>query len=262
MLGAQRLSEWAKQVAPGGGLSPSSTQKAFAFWEGKEGVAVPCVVGLRSAVEVAGLEVHMLTYNTNERIPGLPLGICVTSCEALLPRKVFDAALTKGVGKWFLAELILAKACAMESGWIIDCDCIWLRRAPGIREDGSDFEHGHFFGSKAACPQETACPQEVACPQDELVERAKWWTLNYLKKPRDELFLAKPFRLPRSSPWLAEYIAWAMELVESRNPEPIDMAGWRKTLTTMIHRWGLADACAAPSTCNALAGCTLMLRDQ
>ena len=99
MVGKERLAEWAKQVAPSGGLSPSRTQKAFAFWEGNDGVAMsaPCVDGLRSAVEVAGLEVHMLTYTANQRIPGLPMGICITSCEALLPRTVFEAAVKRGV---------------------------------------------------------------------------------------------------------------------------------------------------------------------
>ena len=196
IIGKERLAEWAKQVAPGGGLSPSRRQKAFAFWEDGVAMSAPCVDGLRSAVEVAGLEVHMLTYTANQRIPGLPMGICSTSCEAFLPRKVFEVAVKRGVERWFLAELILAKACAMESGWIIDCHCLWLKRAPGIREDSSDFEHGHSFASEAS---EAACHQEAVGSKeseaDPEVERARWHLLNYLKKPRDELLLAKPFRL-------------------------------------------------------------------
>ncbi len=185
MLGAAQLSKWSKQVAPGGGLSPACKQKAFAFWHG-DTLPLAYVVGLRSAVDVAGLEVFLLTYNTGVQIPGLPLGVCTTPCVDMLPRKVFDEALEKGVSVWFLSELILAKACAAESGWIIDCDCIWLKQPPGM--------------IRWLIRKRRLVPRRLIFPREMRWQKARWWALNYLKKKPRRAFLGEALQVTEGQP--------------------------------------------------------------
>ena len=247
MLGKEKLKQWAEHVQPAGGLSPTQQrrQKAFAFCEG--GLSPIARAGLQSAVEMGRFDVFLLCYDVPE---GLPLGVYATGCENLLAKGAFEDAVQAGISSSFVGDLICARAVAKDSGWIISPTAIWLRPAPCPTTE--TFAYGHMFGSMAACPH--ADPNPFKSTGDEGEESAiKWWLLNYLVKPGEERLLAKPWRLPRSSPVLADFIFEAEHRVE--RPGTHDACFEGLLMTKFIHKWGVGDACLMPHICHALAAC-------
>ena len=219
MLGKERLKQWAEQVQPSGGLSPTKQQrqKAFAFCEG--GLSPIARAGLQSAVEMGRLDVFLLCYDVPE---GLPRGVYSIQCQDLLAKGVFEDAVQAGISSSFVGDLICARAVAKDSGWIIGPTAIWLRPAPCPTTE--TFVHGHMFGSMAACPHANVCPFESTSEEGE-DSAIIWWSLNYLVKPGEERLLAKPWRLPRSSPVLACFISEAEQYIERRAPSKTKTEG-------------------------------------
>ena len=239
MLGKVRLKQWAEQVQPSGGLSPTKQQrqKAFAFCEG--GLSPIARAGLQSAVEMGRLDVFLLCYDVPE---GLPRGVYSMQCQDLLEKGVFEDAVQAGISSSFIGDLICARAVAKDSGWIIGPTAIWLRPAPCPTTE--TFVHGHMFGSKAA-------PIRAYTSAEGEQSAIIWWFLNYLVKPGEERALAKPWRLPRSSPVLACFISEAEQYLTKKR----DASFEGLAMTKLIRQWGLGDACLMPHICHALAAC-------
>ena len=178
---------------------PPPDYTAYAFY-GEAELTVPAAEGLRSAVS-KGFKVQLLTYR---HLASIPPGVTVTDCEHLLPTSTYKAALDGGMSPQTLADVICAKACKLMSGWIIDPISIWVDSAASAAcpQDAEPvFVDGHLFASVPAC--------EGFCPEQDDDKAIRWWLLNYLRTPRDGLMLGKPWRLPRASPLLDGFLAWA-----------------------------------------------------
>ena len=157
--------------------------------------------GLRSAVEKGGFDVRLLSY---QRPASIPPGVTVMLCDDLLPRSSYSAARKHGgLSPQTLADVICAKACQKESGWIIDPASIWVASVDSLAacHQNSMFVDGHLFASVAAA--------EGYCPVEDPHDVFRWWLLNYLKAPGDEFMLRQPWRLPRTSPLLDAFLDWA-----------------------------------------------------
>ena len=249
MLGKERLKQWAEHVQPAGGLSPANQQrqKAFAFCEG--GLSPIARAGLHSAVEMGRLDVYLLCYEIPK---ALPRGVYAVECQSLLARGTFDNAIQAGISSSFVGDLICARAVSKDSGWIISPSAIWLRPAPCPTTE--TFMHGHMFGSMAACPHVDVCPFKKSTSEDGEESAIKWWLLNYLAKPGEERLLAKPWRLPRSSPVLADFILEAEQRIFRKGRQDAEVLEVL-VMTKLIRKWGLGDACLMPHICHALAAC-------
>ena len=242
--GAHRLRRWATG-ALGGGLPPRPGQKerAFAFWYDKSGAdhaELPkvCSDGLASAAHKGDFEVHLLSY---QLIRNVPAGVCRINCEEHMPKSRFLSLLAVGLPIPLCADYIRLKALSSYTGWLIDCDTLWLR-PPTFDLDGPSY--GHVFGSMEA----------GHCAFREGPSLAwRRWSLQYLRQPGDKLFIATPFRLPSSSPMLNDMVSWFANLFDQvvlTAPTPIAAPleynlGMKKYFE-LVQQWGLEDACRGP----------------
>ena len=239
--GARRLHRWATEL-PGGGLPlrDGIAERAFAFWydkAGKDTAQLPpvCRDGLASAVAKGGFEVHLLCY---QRMEHLPVGVCPIPCEDFLPYAEFRKLLAGAVPLPLLADYIRLKALGGYSAWFIDCDTLWLRQ-PAVNWDGPCY--GHVFGSQEAGGQTL---------RDNASDSIRRWNIQYLKVPGDRLFIATPYRLPCSSPLLAELVSWFENLFRQvalmADPSSLDYNIAMNKCFELVQRWGLEDACTDP----------------
>ena len=89
--------------------------------------------------------------------------------------------------------------------WFLDCDTLWLRQ-PSLAKS----VQGHLFASMGA-----AHGAMVRGPEAQRIQR---WQIEYLTKPREEVFLATPFRFPARSPFLQDAIADLRIAVDRAKP--------------------------------------------
>jgi hypothetical protein len=67
-------------------------------------------------------------------------------------------------------------------GWVIDCDSLWLRKPQVLVYPWRHPHYSHQFASLRAAP----------CRRDDLAEFQNW-SVNFLQKPMDKLYLTSPF---------------------------------------------------------------------
>ena len=198
-------------------------QKAFAFWYEKGAgetctLPFPLVMGLQSAVDMAHFSVRILCYQS---IENLPSGVQPIPCEKYLPLQRVAMLAESGFPIPIIADFCRASALMEQSGWLIDCDSMWLR-SPEVEVAGPAY--GHVFGSMLAGTHTLRKSKE---------ESSRFWLLHYLRDPRDELFLATPFRFPRGSPVLQAWVSWMREIIldDAINHEQFDYnSGMKKCL--------------------------------
>ena len=133
---------------------------------------------------------------TYQQIRNVPAGVCRINCEEHLDKSRFLSLLQLGVPIPLCAGYIRMKALRSYTGWLIDCDTLWLR-SPPFSLDGPCY--GHVFGSMEAGHRAF---------REGAPDAWRRWSLDYLRQPGDKLFIATPFRLPSSSPMLHNMVAW------------------------------------------------------
>lgn len=109
------------------------------------------------------------------------------------------------------------------TGYFIDADTVWQKAAPGP-------EHcvfGHMFASMKVGRNRFP---------------PKHWVLNYLRKPREELYLASPFRFPSDSPVLGAAIERLEDLVKPGAAPTPEYNAFMEVMGKLISQWGLEKA--------------------
>ena len=233
MIGAIKTHTWANN-RPTGGLSPlgSKADPAFAFWYDRNHgdectLPEPLVAGLKSAVEMACFDVQILCH---QKITNLLLGVRPVPCESI-PRERLVELVDAGVPIPWISVFARASALLGQSGWMIDCDSMWLRKPEVVMEGPA---YGHVFGSMQA--------QGLRHGPE---KSARHWLLNYLKEPGDKLYLSTPFRFPKGSPMLEEFVDWMRQLLlEGRlaHPQVSNYNTIMQKAVDLIQTWGLEKA--------------------
>jgi hypothetical protein len=181
-------------------------ERAVAFWYAEEeDLTLPDQVriGLETASIIAGFDVVLYTY---QDLKSVPSSVSVLPASDLLPLNKFLTLKSLGVKVAVLADYI--RVCAMmpsvsaASGlltsiafiWFIDCDTTWLRSPAAFIQSMHPESCGHVFASMRA---------SNSCIAGKIAHEKNWLT-NFLKEPRDKLFIATPFRVLACSPLLSE----------------------------------------------------------
>ncbi len=198
----------------------------------------PLLHGLRSAVMQSGLRVNLLTYRDFD---GLPAGVHVCSAEQFLAARTFRACVRRGIQVQILADILRISAAFQHGGWVVDCDTVWLRRAPALDVQNVD-NLGHFFASMDA---------DASVRGRTASEDAVHWELHYLKQPQDRLHLATPFAFPAQSPVAGAWLRWAAAVLRAATPVPDNNCGMSR-MRLLVTAWGLEAAIAPSSTCSPI----------
>ena len=170
--------------------------RAIAFWHSPISLLTlpeSFVLGLASALRV-GFVVDLYVYET---FPNVPRGVAVHGAFKFLTKECRDDALQRGVPIQLLADYVRAKAALATGGWVVDGDCVWLRRPeqPSLLDTQTV---GHFFGSLPCWPGSL---------RKSKADLTVHWMVEYLKSPGDALYLATPWAFPAASPLLRSFIS-------------------------------------------------------
>ena len=103
-----------------------------------------CRDGLASVAHKGDFEVHVLSYH---HITNVFVGVRRINCEEHSGRSRFMSLLQLGVPIPLCADYIRMKALSSYTGWLIDCDTLWLRSPPFSLDWPC---YGHVFGSMEA----------------------------------------------------------------------------------------------------------------
>ena len=189
MKGRKRLEQWVKGLP-----SVDSTEQswAFAFWhniDDAENKRLPeiCYVGLSSAARY--FNVKLIAYQS----VAAPPEVTVLNAEQFLPLSRVSYLLGVGVHIAHIADYVRLQALHVfgRGGWMIDCDTLWLRKPDTLPYPWSHPQYGHQFGSMRA----------ARVPRTALVD-FQHWSVHFLQKPLDKLYLASPFFFQHIAPCL------------------------------------------------------------
>ena len=188
------------------GQEDAQTQQTgvFFWWDMSASRAMPEVAraGLKSAMLRANFRAELITYPAKSGSLWLT-DLVDEFVSEHLPFAVVDASkylqyaefleLVKLYSLTHVSESLrlLHISDSNKSGWMLDCDTLWLRPPPLPLEKAA----GHIFGSMKSDPRRGTARAT-----------ATFWHVNYLSTQNDKLLGIPPLRFPRKSPVLAEVI--------------------------------------------------------
>ena len=192
MEGNKQLQEWV-------GTLPSTDETeqtwGFAFWHNLDDkmntLPDACFAGLSSASKV--LNVKLVSYQPLQ----VPPNVTLLNAEEVLPLSRVTYLLGLGVPIAHIADYVRLKAVLSfgRGGWIIDCDTLWFRKPPVLAYPWQHPHYGHQFASLRA----------AMCHRSRLAD-FQHWSVYFLQKQMDKLYLATPFFFPARSPLLKDII--------------------------------------------------------
>ena len=104
---------------------------AHAFWSAnKEGKTPELPIYTKLGLESAVSQFDRVYLWQFEDVPNAPDGVIKRDASILLSIDERNALMTKHVTIAHVSDVVRFLAAAMEGGWVIDADNIWLRRPP------------------------------------------------------------------------------------------------------------------------------------
>ena len=89
-----------------------------------------------------------------------------------------------------------------DKAWFVDADTLWLR-PPELDPGWSKSVFGHVVASLTA--------HAGSMCRGTTIEREKYWRVNFLREPNEQLLCASPFRFPGLSPFLDKLVSGLQE---------------------------------------------------
>ena len=241
-MGEVELGKWLQdQGEPVGGATKGACYMCWIVLEGKPN-RLPQVSldGIKSALQNGGFdEVYLISW---EDISNTPEGAKMIDGNSMLSIFEINNLLQAGFHVTHIADYVRCLACRdtqHPAAWFFDMDCIHV--GPGWPCQRS--RHGFVFGTFSKNPG--GRENRKGADQRRIDE-----SLDYCRKPRDQLKLASPFRFPKGNPLLPVVIDWLLQYFASAKPvrpdsEEYDMPFMDK-MKEQVVAWGL-EAAFAPS---------------